>query len=215
VVTRTGYYARTINRQKFLQVLYDELPDKARIYQGASVAEIRETKTGVTVNLADGRVFDGDMVVGADGVHSKVRRLMYQNVTPGSVNPRKHFESSYCAIVGLSRHIPGLDLVGAIETTSFKGVSFLWTRLEDEITFSVFIKLPAHQQLTEGRIRFTEDDLSEAVARIADFPLNENVKFGQLWAQRTRAHMVPLEEGVLDVWYSGRVVLAGDAVHKV
>ncbi|KAG5766645.1 hypothetical protein H9Q72_005309 [Fusarium xylarioides] len=43
----------------------------------------------------------------------------------------------------------------------------------------------------------------------------DTVVFGELWKRRLKAQMISLEEGVLEHWTSGRIVLAGDAVHKV
>ncbi|RYP42920.1 hypothetical protein DL770_011962 [Monosporascus sp. CRB-9-2] len=53
------------------------------------------------------------------------------------------------------------------------------------------------------------------VDKIADYPITETVSFRQLWRGRLRAQMILLEEGVLEHWFFGRVVMAGDALHKV
>ena len=39
--------------------------------------------------------------------------------------------------------------------------------------------------------------------------------FGEIWAQRTRGSLISIEEGMLEHWHFGRIVLAGDAVHEV
>jgi hypothetical protein len=51
--------------------------------------------------------------------------------------------------------------------------------------------------------------------KVADLPVSESVLFGELWRQRTRSHIVSLEEGVLQHWHFGRIALLGDAAHKV
>jgi 2-polyprenyl-6-methoxyphenol hydroxylase-like FAD-dependent oxidoreductase len=49
------------------------------------VVDIRTNKHGVEVITSDGSIYDGDVVVGADGVNSTVRRCMWKDVT--SKNP--------------------------------------------------------------------------------------------------------------------------------
>jgi hypothetical protein len=53
------------------------------------------------------------------------------------------------------------------------------------------------------------------VSKILKCPITETVVFGELWKRRLKAQRISLEEGVLDHWFCGRIVLAGDAIHKV
>ncbi len=65
------------------------------------------------------------------------------------------------------------------------------------------------------KVRYTEADAEALAASIADHPITESLKFSHLWKNRIRGSLVSLEEGVLDRWHHGRIVLAGDVVHKV
>lgn len=58
-------------------------------------------------------------------------------------------------------------------------------------------------------------DAERLATRVKDHPVSDSLLFGEVWNSRTRAQLVSLEEGVLKHWHSGRMVLAGDAVHKV
>lgn len=73
-----GYDTRTLNRQLFLRILYDRLPDKSKVFERHNVIDIIEEAESTKVVLADGTEYFGDLVVGADGVHSKVREIMWE-----------------------------------------------------------------------------------------------------------------------------------------
>ncbi|PGH27457.1 hypothetical protein AJ80_00936 [Polytolypa hystricis UAMH7299] len=74
-----GYDTRTISRQLFPRILYNRLPDKSKVLERQRVVDIVEDKESARVVLADGTEHVGDLVVSADGVHSKVREIMWQN----------------------------------------------------------------------------------------------------------------------------------------
>jgi hypothetical protein len=57
--------------------------------------------------------------------------------------------------------------------------------------------------------------MGELVGQILDCLVTETVSLGELWKRRLKAQMISLEEGVLKRWFFGRIVLAGNAIHKV
>ncbi|PSL57589.1 2-polyprenyl-6-methoxyphenol hydroxylase-like FAD-dependent oxidoreductase [Saccharothrix carnea] len=55
----------------------EDLPAAVTLRFGARVVGVEDGAAGVDVRLADGSTVSGDLLVGADGVHSAVRRLVF------------------------------------------------------------------------------------------------------------------------------------------
>lgn len=83
---RYGYEICCSHRQHLLNVLLENLKDKSKILVNKRVHEIVETDSGVEVLTKDGEVYFGDIVVGADGVHSIVRKEMRRMAAKVSPN---------------------------------------------------------------------------------------------------------------------------------
>ncbi|KAI1017868.1 hypothetical protein LB504_003974 [Fusarium proliferatum] len=185
------------------KVLYELLPDKSQVYEKARVKQIMEENSVARVILADGREFVGDVVVGSDGVHSKVREIMWDKANalyPGviTVDEKRVHQSPVLAI------------------TSNDKYSFLLLCQPDWTSIIVHSKLPDDQQCTwPTRRRYTEANMQALVSKLSERPVTDSVVFGELWKRRLKAQMISLEEGVLEHWTFGRIILAGDAVHKV
>ena len=78
----------------------------------------------------------------------------------------------------------------------------------------LFVKAATNPR-TPNCPRFTDDDAEALISRYGGSQLGPGYTVGDLWNARVKATMAPLEEGVLKKWSHGRVVLMGDAVHKV
>jgi FAD dependent monooxygenase len=61
-----------------------------------------------------------------------------------------------------------------------------------------------------------DEEEREAVAdRFKDIQMTDKLTFEELWKNKSRGGLVNIEEGILDKWHSGRIVLVGDSAHKV
>lgn len=77
-----------IDRQMLLQALFDNLADKSRVLVRKRVTGINLTSSGVVVTTKDGNSFSGDIAVGADGIHSAIRKEMWrlaEEIQPGYI----------------------------------------------------------------------------------------------------------------------------------
>ncbi|MCR6672025.1 FAD-dependent monooxygenase [Devosia ginsengisoli] len=59
------------------QILHDALPDSAVVRYASEITSLNNSDKGVGVVLADGGSLEADLLVGADGIHSAVRHLVF------------------------------------------------------------------------------------------------------------------------------------------
>jgi 2-polyprenyl-6-methoxyphenol hydroxylase-like FAD-dependent oxidoreductase len=70
-------------------MLYKTQPDQSLIKPSKEAIAIEQDEYGVTVHLSDGTEERGDIVIGADGVHSRVRELMWKHINSLSPSERR------------------------------------------------------------------------------------------------------------------------------
>lgn len=75
---RHGYPVIFVDRQAVLQILYDNINDKSKVLLNKRVATVTQRASSIGVTLKDGSSHFGDIVVGADGIHSTVRSEMWR-----------------------------------------------------------------------------------------------------------------------------------------
>ena len=104
-------------------------------------------------------------------------------------------------------------LPNELSCTYGKDTSFLLGAQPNQTFFFAFTKVPERNLFSAPR--YTDADAEAVATRVADRPVAETVLFGELWKNRTRGCLVDVEQGVLDHWHFGRIVLVGDAVAKI
>jgi 2-polyprenyl-6-methoxyphenol hydroxylase-like FAD-dependent oxidoreductase len=67
----------TIPRPRIVEALLSSLPEGVRLRRGTQVETAHDDGTRVQVLLSDGERLEGDVLVGADGVGSRVRQLLW------------------------------------------------------------------------------------------------------------------------------------------
>ncbi|MDB5953829.1 FAD-dependent monooxygenase [Ramlibacter sp.] len=83
-IAEYGHPYYTLYRPDLHAVLVDAVRALApqALVLGAKVAGFESSESGVTLALEDGRSFSGDLLVGADGVHSRVRQGLFGQDAP-------------------------------------------------------------------------------------------------------------------------------------
>ncbi|MBB5802466.1 2-polyprenyl-6-methoxyphenol hydroxylase-like FAD-dependent oxidoreductase [Saccharothrix ecbatanensis] len=67
----------SIMRPDLERAFREDLPAGVTLRFGAGVVGVEDSESDVTARLSDGSTVSGDLLVGADGVHSTVRRLVF------------------------------------------------------------------------------------------------------------------------------------------
>jgi 2-polyprenyl-6-methoxyphenol hydroxylase-like FAD-dependent oxidoreductase len=171
----------------------------ATVRLGVSLAALEQVGSEVEVNFTDGSRDSYDLVVGADGCRSNVRRLLLRDLDPA---PRFLGQSVWRALVQRPEQVTGLFMFyGAQHKTGF-------TPLTPERMY-VFLVEPAADRIrlepSDGPRRMREL-LADFGGLVAD--VRETIREPhQVDARPLDALLLP------PPWYRGRVLLIGDAVH--
>lgn len=78
----TGYGFEFGDRGDYLETIHSNLKDKSKVHASKCIVSVEEFENGVSVKCEDGSSYDGDVLVGADGVRSKVREEMWRLASP-------------------------------------------------------------------------------------------------------------------------------------
>ncbi|KAI8065538.1 hypothetical protein BC940DRAFT_320639 [Gongronella butleri] len=210
-----GYYFTFTTRQLLLQLMYDAVPDKSKLLPNKKVKVIQDTKDGVIIETTDGAMYKGDMVIGADGVHSIVRDHIFNAIgEEKALKEKKRMTATYSCIYGISDPVPGIQ-PGENHIVFRNGSSFLIASGKGGIAYwFLFEKMERTYQYNEIP-RFSAQDTDAAARKYMDSQVTGKVTFGDIYARCQSAIKVPLEEALYKHWHHGRCVLVGDAVHKM
>jgi 2-polyprenyl-6-methoxyphenol hydroxylase-like FAD-dependent oxidoreductase len=190
--------------------LYEVLRDRAvaegvRFEHGKRLSRVREEPQATTALFADGDEARADVLIGADGVHSTVRRL----IDPSAPGPRY---TGMLAVEGRSAFEVGGD--PATMTFAFgRRAYYLYWRLPSGGTVWG-VNLPSASPLTIAEARALP---ASHWVRVLEATYGGDSPGGEL-IRRTPPSSL-LVNGALHImppvphWSRGRMVLAGDAVH--
>lgn len=219
-ISRIAYAPVFIDRQMIIQILYDNLRDKSTVVTGKGVQHVEQHPDHVRVQTTDGTMFTGELLVGADGIYSTVRKEMWRQADqarPGyfPLSDRTNTATEYCCIFGISKPTSKVPKCSSFNVMG-RGHSYLVaTGPNHRVYWFLFKKLSSVAYGIEDKYpRYTEDERDALAAEHADDVLNEELRFGELYANRTTATLQALPEVIFSKWHYGRIVTIGDAAHK-
>lgn len=167
------------------------------------------------MTCADGSTYTGDMIIGADGVHSAVREHIQKlaaDDTGHTIKPP--FLTTYQCLWVRFPAPADEDRAGQVFETHGPGIATQIFFSTEHAVAGIYERL---EQPTQERLRLGGDDQEALLQRWGHLPLTDDGKYTlrSVAENSISSGMVALEEGVVDRWsYGGRAVLVGDAAHK-
>ncbi|RTE77942.1 hypothetical protein BHE90_007568 [Fusarium euwallaceae] len=216
---RVGYPSIFIDRQMLLQVLYNNLKHKDRVLTKKRVSRLELTENGVQAYTQDGSMYEGDIVVGGDGIHSAVREEMWRlgkEESPGyfSEDENSRVPVSTRCIFGISNR-PSCYGSRSQQMVLGQGHSYLVIAApKNRVYWFLFDGLP---ETKYGRDipKYSKADEEALVGSRRGDHVTEDLTFGDLYDNKIMSTLVPLEEYVFDRWHYKRIVTIGDSAHKI
>lgn len=198
VVTRTGFPVTTIPRAALLTRLVDQLPAGTVVY-GAAVDEVEPGPAGATVTDRSGTARTADVLVGADGQGSVVRRAV--------VDPRAPVPSGWVTWQGLSPVLP--ELANGTCGVFYVGAAGLCGLMP---AGHGLLQWWFDTPVTEGESSADDDVAARLRTRFRDYPGQVTALLDAV-ADADVGRYPHVTHEVLDVWGRETVTLLGDAAH--
>ncbi|KAF7351055.1 Monooxygenase FAD-binding protein [Mycena sanguinolenta] len=220
-IKRHGYGIIFIDRQMAIEVLYNNLKDKSKVLVDKRVVTVTPLANGVQVTTKDGATYTGDILVGADGVHSTIRKEMWRlddELAPGRFPQadRTDVPCDYHCMFGISKNVIGLNKSSA-QTVLGHNNSYLVVDGPGSRTYwFLFSKNERRLRGMEKEIprSFTNEE-EEGIGREAlerPYNLQSDVRRSvyEPYVGRLDRDSGICQHGMV----FGRTIITGDAVHK-
>lgn len=144
---RYGTYSYLIHRAKLQAILAESLRDETTLHDRKKMISFEHNEHGVTVRFEDGTEDNGEILIGSDGLHSDVARLLFD---PGPLQ-----YSGFTAFRGIAAFVDpaySLEIGGGFEAWG-SGRRFGFSQLgEGQIYWFVGDQCPrrARSRVKEG-----------------------------------------------------------------
>jgi len=103
--TRAGYYSLIFHRPDLYDILLSQIP-AGKISFNKKIVSYEQDKDGVTIHTSDNETFHGDILVGADGTYSTIRKIMQERLSKTNQLPlsdRKGLRATHACVIGTTK----------------------------------------------------------------------------------------------------------------
>jgi FAD-dependent urate hydroxylase len=199
-----GLATRTIKRAHLQQALYQEAKQRGvRFEPGKRLVDAKRTAAGVRAEFSDGSSAIGDIVIGCDGIHSKVRTL----IDPMAPKPR------YVGLLNFGGYTPDISIGEPGAWHMVFGTRAFFGYVPDDRGGTVwFANVPRAATTQVERDHTSPDEwktwLLEWFAKDRG-PMERLIATGELQLAGDNTHDLP----TVPVWHRDAMVIIGDAAH--
>ncbi|GAA3507559.1 2-polyprenyl-6-methoxyphenol hydroxylase-like FAD-dependent oxidoreductase [Streptosporangium album] len=203
-----GTTSRTVKRADLYRALHEETASRGiRMEHGKRLVAVEETGDGVRAMFSDGTEAIGEVLIGADGVHSTVRTL----IDPAAPAP------VYSGLISLGGYTgdAAVDDAPGSYTMIFGKRAFFGFAIAPGGEVWWFANVPRSREPARGEVEaisgqewqrrlvelFTED--AGPAVRLIQASAHQDIM------KATAVHSVPH----LPTWHTDRIVVIGDAAH--
>ncbi|WP_084957064.1 FAD-dependent monooxygenase [Thermoactinospora rubra] len=187
-----------IQRGDLAKILYNLTKDRTEYVFGDSIASLTQDANGVAVTFERTPTRRFDLVIGADGVHSKVRSLAF--------GPEERFVTGLglnCAVFTTRNHL-GLEYTGHLYMTPRRLAGLYTTRHNTEAKAMFYFPAVAYDRHDTGQQKKIIAEQYAGGGWILDRLIED------LW-EADDLYFDAVCQVRMDSWSNGRVALLGDA----
>ncbi|WP_433264399.1 FAD-dependent monooxygenase [Actinosynnema sp. CS-041913] len=182
-----------IRRGDLARLMYERTRDRTDYVFGDTVTSLKETRTGVDVTFRNAAPRTFDLVIGADGLHSTIRRLAF--------GPEEQY------LTYLDHHIAAFELVGNPFGLDRSGLIYT------EPNRCVLVGPTSASFVFPAPVQLARDDARRVLADVFDGAGWEVPRLLELLERSDDLYFDSISRIDVGRWSSGRVVLLGDAAY--
>ncbi|KAF9173071.1 hypothetical protein BGX21_005666 [Mortierella sp. AD011] len=227
---RTGYEMAMFQRPRLHRLLSSHIPREKIIYS-KKVVSLDQNEQGVTLTMADGSTYHGDIVVGADGIYSGVRQGLFKQLDEAGLLPasdKEELTMGHLCMVGTTNPVDPekypcvKDDRSLFQRVISRGFPYMWhtaNMRDNKICWGIILQIKSTIASKDPTLRNSNwgSEGDEGIMHSAfdkATPIGGTVRDLYDITPRNEISKVFLEDKLFETWYHGRTVLLGDACHK-
>nr|A0A455LLV4.1 RecName: Full=FAD-dependent monooxygenase ntnA; AltName: Full=Nectripenoid biosynthesis cluster protein A [Nectria sp. (in: ascomycete fungi)]AYO60864.1 FAD-dependent monooxygenase NtnA [Nectria sp. (in: ascomycete fungi)] len=216
-----GYKIHFLSRHDCLKILFNKIQQKSRVHLLKEVIKIEAGNLGEKgyVETKDGSIYTGDIIIGADGVRSSVRRELWRiadSESPGYIpkQDKTGIVSFYTAVVGIAYN-SGLPEGGSARAYNHHRSYFFQEGREGSGEFYWWL-CAKNEKTKEGVIPKLSSEVKEGLLnKYKNDQIGPDLTLGALYKSSIYSTVIPLQEFVLQKCFYKNILLIGDTFRKL